>query len=207
LRDGEVSRSGIETAQYGKNKTPVGITPAVALVNPKYPHNVGAAVRAASCFGVKQVWFSGNRVSLSPTAGSRLPREERMKGYREVELRQFDYFFDQFPDATPVAVELRPNSEQLPDFEHPENPLYVFGPEDGSIPQVMLRHCHRFVVIPTRHCVNLSAAVYMVLYDRLLKRYSAGCEERLPMSEILAEPRGFLSLLDEDLDRLVVTKE
>ena len=41
-----------------------GIAPAVALVDPKFPHNVGAAVRAASCYGVRQVWFSGDRVRL-----------------------------------------------------------------------------------------------------------------------------------------------
>ena len=92
-----------------------------------------------------------------------------MRGYKDVNVLQFDYFFDQFPEAVPVAVELRPNSENLVDFVHPENALYVFGPEDGSIPQVYLRHCHRFVTIPTRHCVNLAAAVYIMLYDRHLK--------------------------------------
>ena len=156
---------------YGKSrKKKAGITPAVALVNPKYPHNVGAAVRAASCFEVKQVWFTGNRVSLEPDGKKyRLPREERMKGYQDVELRQFNYIFDEFENATPVAVEMRPNSENLVYFEHPKDALYVFGPEDGSIPQVILRHCHRFVIIPTRHCVNLAAAVYLVLYDRHVK--------------------------------------
>lgn len=159
------------TDVYGKKrKKKAGITPAVALVNPKYPHNVGAAVRAASCFGVKQVWFTGNRVSLEPNGKKyRLPREERMKGYKDVELRQFEYIFDEFEGATPVAVEMRPNSENLVHFEHPKDALYVFGPEDGGIPQVILRHCHRFVVIPTHHCVNLSAAVYLILYDRHTK--------------------------------------
>jgi len=159
--------------QLGKKARPNGVPPAVALVNPKYPHNVGAAVRAASCFGIGQVWYSGDRVSMDPKKGERLPREERMKGYQDVDLVQFDYFFDQFPgDVVPVAVELRPNSEQLPDFVHPERALYVFGPEDGSISQQHLRHCHRFVVIPTNHCVNLAAAVYLVLYDRMVKGLS-----------------------------------
>jgi hypothetical protein len=58
-----------------------GITPAVALVDPKFPHNVGAAVRAASCYGVRQVWFSGDRVRLDGDRRQRLPREERMRGY------------------------------------------------------------------------------------------------------------------------------
>jgi hypothetical protein len=36
--------------------------------------------------------------------------------------------------------------------------------------------CHRFLVIPTRHCANLSAAVYTVLYDRHAKRVQDGLE-------------------------------
>jgi hypothetical protein len=120
----------------------------------------------------------------------RLPREERMRGYKDVELRQFDYPFEQFEDVVPVAVELRPNSELLPQFAHPEQAAYVFGPEDGSIPPVLLRHCHRFVVIPTHHCVNLSAAVYLALYDRLVKRQAAGLEPVLPMDDVLKEQRG-----------------
>ncbi len=90
----------VESAVWGKNKKKEGATPAVALVNPKYPRNVGAVLRSCSCFGVKQLWFSGNRVSLTPSGekGYRLPREERMKGYKDVELRNFDYFFEQFDD-------------------------------------------------------------------------------------------------------------
>jgi tRNA(Leu) C34 or U34 (ribose-2'-O)-methylase TrmL len=30
-------------------------TPAVVMIDPKFPHNVGAAIRAASCWGVRQV--------------------------------------------------------------------------------------------------------------------------------------------------------
>jgi hypothetical protein len=42
----------------------------------------------------------------------------------------------------------------------------------------VLARCHRFLVIPTRHCTNLSAAVYTVLYDRHAKRVHAGLEPR-----------------------------
>jgi tRNA C32,U32 (ribose-2'-O)-methylase TrmJ len=54
-------------------------TPAVILINPKSPHNVGKALRAASIFGAKSLVWTGARVDLSQY--DRLPREERMKGY------------------------------------------------------------------------------------------------------------------------------
>jgi len=166
-------------------KNGAGVAPAVALFNPKFPHNVGAAVRAASCFGLKQVWFTGNRVA---TEGSkkrtRLPREERMKGYGEVDICHGDYFFDAFDSGVvPVAIDLVPGTESLFDFEHPYRALYVFGPEDGSLNSSVLRHCHRFVRIPMKHCANLSSAVYMVLMHRHMQRVAMGLEDPLDLAE------------------------
>ena len=166
-----VTAPGATSRVYGKSAPPVGVWPSIVLMNPKYPHNVGQIVRAASCYGVKQVWWTGHRVSLDVAKGERLPREERMKGYKDVEMFQHDYPFDQFPKAVPVAIEIRPNCENLMDFVHPKNAVYVFGPEDGSLDKMVARHCHRFVKIPTVHCTNLAAAVWTVLYDRKWKEY------------------------------------
>ena len=93
-----------------------------------------------------------------------------MKGYKDVMLLNDDYPFNRFNgNVVPVAVEVRINSEPLPTFIHPKNAIYVFGPEDGSISQMMLTHCHRFIVIPSKHCLNLAASVYLILYDRIAK--------------------------------------
>ncbi|MGV8130636.1 MAG: TrmH family RNA methyltransferase [Candidatus Pacearchaeota archaeon] len=163
------------------------------LNNPKNSHNVAGVLRAASCFGFEQVWFTGDRVSIEN--GERLPREERMKGYAEVDLYQFDYPFDCFSeDVTPVAIELVENSESLITFEHPENAVYVFGPEDGSISQVFKKHCHRFVTIPTRHCTNLAAAVYITMYDRIAKRVQNG----LQSPPELCENRGWIQYTERE---------
>ena len=101
----------------------------------------------------------------------RLPREERMRAYSHVDFQRDEYdLFDRLPEgAVPVAVEVRPQAVDLPTFEHPEKAVYVFGPEDGSIPKGFLHVCHRFVVIPSLHCLNLAAAVNVILYDRRTK--------------------------------------
>ena len=146
-----------------------GKAPAVVLVNPKYARNVGAVVRAASCFGVTQLWFTGNRVPTIGDEGYRLPREERMAGYRDVELFNNEYPLDSFPDSTPICVEVSREAEPITDFKHPENAVYIFGPEDGMVPKGFRVRCHRFLYIPTYHCMNLAMAVNTVLYDRMLK--------------------------------------
>ena len=180
----------------GKKTKPHGVAPAIILINPKYARNVGVAVRVASCYDVSQVWYTGNRVQIDIDSGRRLPREERMKGYKDVEYIQYDRPFDQFPKGVvPVAVEVRENSENLIEFEHPENAVYVFGPEDGSIPKVYLQHCHKFVVIPTRHCLNLATAVSTVLYDRLAKQARNGEIDLTTPGEF--EGRGKIEDLDE----------
>jgi tRNA(Leu) C34 or U34 (ribose-2'-O)-methylase TrmL len=157
-----------------KSEAPVGRPPAIVLIDPKFAHNVGMVVRLASCYGLRQVWFTGERVSLEVAARRRLPREERMKGYADVEIINYDYPFEQFADAVPVAVEVRKTSESLHGFEHPENAVYVFGPEDGSVSKPHISHCHRFVVIPTKHCLNLATAVATILWDRQYKSWLGG---------------------------------
>jgi len=171
-----MSQSEIKSFLAGKKGKKFGEPPAILLVSPKYARNIGTTVRAASCYGIKQVWYTGDRVELDEKSGKRLPREERMKGFADVEIIQNDYPFDQFEDVTPVAIEVRPNSEPLFTFEHPKNALYVFGPEDGQIPKTILPYCHRFIVINTRHCLNLATAVATVLYDRAAKSALAGDE-------------------------------
>ena len=174
-----------------RQSSPRGVTPSVILINPKYPHNVGAALRACSCFDIAQLWWTGERVTIDPVKGERLPREERMKGYRDVRMCPAQHPFDRFDGkAVPVAIEVRQQSECLTLFEHPEDAVYVFGPEDGSIPKAVLGLCHRFVHIPSRHCLNLATAVAVVLAHRRMWRQLNGKEPLLPLSEMLHEQRG-----------------
>lgn len=156
----------------------------VVLINPKYAHNVAAAIRACSCFGIKDMVWTGDRVN--PEAYSRLPREERMKGYSEVRWSHCEKPLSMFHETcTPVCVEITENAEPLTYFQHPANAIYVFGPEDGGVPQVYRRLCHKFVFIPAHHCLNLSAALNVVLYDRAIKTWDS-----MHMDDVLKETRG-----------------
>lgn len=161
-------------------------TPSIVLENPKYARNVAGILRASSCFGSKQIAFTGNRVLEELETLSRFPREQRMKGYNDVDLFHSDRPFDFFTNVTPVCVELVQNSESLTSFKHPKNAVYIFGPEDGSVSQVFRSHCHRFISIPSKHCLNLSASVYIVLYDRVVK------EGWSHVNKVLNEERGVL---------------
>lgn len=157
---------------------------AVLLLNPKTPWNIAATLRACSIYDARRLRWTGNRIteaeakyagslSKSKTGKGRLPREERMKDYSDVSWREEQDALGKFlaEGLTPVAVEWAREAESLADFDHPDEAVYIFGPEDGSIPKGVLTVCHRFVRIPTatRTPLNLAAAVNVVLYDRFAK--------------------------------------
>src|SRR5438067_593158 len=163
--------------------------PAVIIIDPKYPHNVRRHSSVRMLLSVKSLIWTGGRVN--PAKYSRLPREEHMKGYKHVDFRNDERPFELLPkNCVPVCVEVFENSEPLTTFEHPENAVYVFGPEDGRVPQVMRQWCHRFVHIPAHFCLNLSASINVVLAHRLMSRQLAGKMPILPLREMLHEVRG-----------------
>ena len=154
---------------------------AVLLIDPHFPHNVGNALRACALLGAGTLYWTGNRVPPPDRwpEGARLPREERMKCYRNTQLRHLAgsslaHIDDLEAGSVPVCVEITDGAEDLRDFVHPDEALYVFGPEDGDVPKGVRHACHRFVRIPAadpheRTPYNLAFSVGAVLYDRLYK--------------------------------------
>lgn len=152
------------------------LTPAIILTNPKNSRNIAMAIRIAANWSAKTILFTGDRVinelheRAKKSGKVRFLREERMRAYSHIRLFHVNYPLNCFTrDITPVAVEKQDNSEWLFEFKHPENAVYVFGPEDGSIDSSLLRLCHRRVLIPTIECQNLAVAVNDVLSDRVRK--------------------------------------
>lgn len=136
---------------------------AIGLHHPKTAVNVGSALRAAGCYGAALVATSGLRYKRAPT--------DTMCIYRHLPLIQCDNLHDVIPfDCVPVAVEIIPGAVSLKDYKHPERAFYVFGPEDGSIGCEILSWCRDVVYVPTIGCMNLSATVNVVLYDRTSKQ-------------------------------------
>lgn len=143
---------------------------AVGLSTPKTGHNVGSVLRAAGCYGVSLVVISGKRYQRAST--------DTTKVYRHIPLLQCDDLHKTVPyDCVPVAVDLVPGASSLVDYIHPERAYYVFGPEDGTLGQETLKWCRDKVYIPTNGCMNLAAAVNVVLYDRMSKQLQKAKKE------------------------------
>ena len=105
--------------------------------------------------------------------GQRYRRQgtDTLATFRHIPLLSVPNLHDVIPyDCIPVAIEITENAKDIRTFEHPERAFYIFGPEDGSIPNSVLSWCKQVVRIPTKHCMNLAATVNVVLYDRLAKQ-------------------------------------
>jgi len=137
----------------------------IGLTNPKSPSNVGSVMRAAGCFQVNSVLYTGERYSIAAKFNT-----DTKNVAKHIPLDGVDDFIEELPNEVQiVCVELVEGATPLPEFQHPENVIYIFGPEDGSISNQVISKAHEVVYIPTIGCMNLAATVNVVLYDRLSK--------------------------------------
>lgn len=137
----------------------------IGLINPKSPTNVGAVMRAAGCYQASEVRYTGDRYARA----ARFHTDTKDISLR-IPLRGVADLLTELPTGTRiVCVELVEGATPLPNFVHPEQALYVFGPEDGSIDQELVDRADAVVYVPTIGCMNLAATVNVLLYDRLAK--------------------------------------
>jgi len=142
---------------------------AVLLYNPKHGENVGGAIRACTAFDIPTLRWTGSRVTESKRVAryGRLSVDEDATVDYGADPRAFDDLLSS--GLSPVAVELGYGATTLSTFEHPEDALYVFGPEDSSLSKDLCQRCESQVFVPTLRCLNLAACVNVVLYDRTAK--------------------------------------
>jgi len=139
----------------------------VGLCSPRDPANVAVALRACGNFGAAFLAYSGRRYQRHAA--------DTMKAYRSVPLHlagdEPEDILRMLPfDCVPVAVEVDSRAVPLEHYVHPERALYLLGPEDGSIPESVIKGCRDLVRIPSLTCLNLGIATGVVLYDRVAKR-------------------------------------
>lgn len=137
----------------------------IGLTDPKSPSNVGAVMRAAGCFGAEAVRYTGVRYARAAKFHT-----DTHQAAREIPLTSVDSLLDNLePDFKVICVDLIEGAIPLPEFIHPAQALYIFGPEDGTISQDVIDQADAVVYMPTTGCMNLAASVNVLLYDRLAK--------------------------------------
>jgi len=131
--------------------------------------NVDSVMRAAGNFRVDNVFYTGQRYPLALKLNPDTPNMSRKVG-ETVAMSQVANLLDDVPDEMKiVCVEFAENAIPLPEYLHPDKAFYIFGPEDNTISQQVIDRADAVVYVPTIGCMNLSAIVNVVLYDRMIK--------------------------------------
>ena len=138
---------------------------AIGLLRPKTPENVGGVLRAAGIYGASMVAIEGMRAPWVKHSTN------TAKAHRHLPVLSVDHLLDARPyGAQVVVVDLIEGARPLPRFTHPEQAFYLFGPEDGTLGRRHTARAQHVVYVPGESCMNLAAAVNVVLYDRMVKR-------------------------------------
>ena len=137
---------------------------AIALDNPKTSINVGHALRAANCYAASLMVIGNPRCEIRSCT-------DTDSTHKKLPVIRTSDIFDALPfDCVPIAVDLVEGAQNLINYKHPERAFYIFGAEDQTLGARILNRCRDVIQIPTRQCMNLSACVNVVLYDRLAKQ-------------------------------------
>lgn len=145
----------------------------IGLINPKDAQNVGSVLRAIGCYEADDVYYTGNRYAYALKHNT-----DTHNIQAQTEIKKVDDLLAVPSEFMPgdtkiVCIELVEGATPLPEFQHPERALYVFGPEDGNISQKIINQADEVVYIPTIGCMNLAATANVVLYDRMAKSQRA----------------------------------
>jgi tRNA(Leu) C34 or U34 (ribose-2'-O)-methylase TrmL len=167
-----------------------GFGVSIGLVNPKTPVNVGGVMRASGCYGVDAVFYTGRRYELAAKSAGTQYQVDTKDAASHIPLSGVSCLLGSLPQgAKLVCVDLVLGATPLPEFVHPDNAFYIFGPEDGTIGQALIDRADAVVYVPTVGCMNLAASVNVVLYDRLAKSLRQGSSKAVSGDALILQSR------------------
>lgn len=138
----------------------------IGIINGKCEANIGTLWRSANIMGAQFIF----------TIGKRYPKKQStdtMQTPRHIPLFEYETWEDfkkNIPrDCEVIAIELDSRSKPIETMNHPERAIYLLGAEDRGIPIEVLQDCKRIIQLPGEHCLNVSVAGSIIMYDRCLK--------------------------------------
>ncbi len=102
-------------------------------------------MRAAGCFRADSVFYTGERY----VRAARFNTDTHDAGL-DIPLVGVACLLENVPENTKiVCVELAEGAIPLPEYQHPDQAYYIFGPEDGTLDQDVLRQTRQ---VDLNHC-------------------------------------------------------
>ena len=143
---------------------------AIGIEHNKKSTNLGTLMRSAYNFDASMVFTIGRRYDYQSS--------DTVKAYRHIPLIYFSDWKDfhaHIPMAwQPIGIEITENAHSLANFVHPKQAIYILGAEDYGLSKEALQALKTIVYIPSKHCLNVSVAGSIIMYDRQAKSRGKG---------------------------------
>ena len=107
--------------------------PGVVLISPKFPHRLEQLSASARVFGVRSLVWTGSHLDLSKH--KRLPREERMKGYKSVQFLNAYRPLEIFEDFTLFVLKFSSRANRLRPSSIPKTPFMSSARKTARFPR------------------------------------------------------------------------
>lgn len=135
----------------------------IGIENGKFNINLGTLMRSAFNFNANFVFTIGNRY--------RETRGDTVRTTRYIPYFNFTSTDDLIKHCNIpiIGVEITDDAKSLINFVHPKRCIYLLGAEDTGLSKETIKCCKYIVSIPSNHCLNVSVAGGVIMYDRLLK--------------------------------------
>lgn len=150
---------------------PLRVDMSVAVVRAKNPFNVGAIIRVAHSYLVRDVFLVGTE-SYYERASMGMQRYENL-----VECEDEDAFLEAVGNRPIVSVERDHAQTSLWQATFPKDVVLLFGSEDDGISQRLLEASSQVIAIPmygVNHSFPVSVAAGMVLCEWARRRDPRG---------------------------------
>lgn len=137
----------------------------IGIFNCKTEQNIGTLWRSAYNFGASFIYTIGKQYKEQCS--------DTTKAWKNIPLyhyKDFDSFYSTVPyDCKLVGIELDERAHKIKTFVHPDRCIYLLGHESYGIPPEYLNKCHSILQLPGTHCLNVSSAGTIVMFDRINK--------------------------------------
>ena len=152
----------------------------IILHRPRFPENIGAAVRAACNMGISRLLLVSPEdcdltriLKMATHAAADLVEEMEVYADLGAALKPFHYIVGTTARIGGQRQELktpREIAEKLVPICTNNRVALLFGPEDRGLTNAQLRYCHAVVTIPTSgfSSLNLAQAVMILCYELMM---------------------------------------
>ena len=162
---------GMSTAEIRDELAPLRNDLSIAVVRAKNPFNIGAMIRVAHSFLVKEIFLIGVE-PFYERAAMGMHKYETI-----VECETEDDFLERVKGRPLIGVERDHATTSLWEAPMPKDLVFLFGSEDDGVPPKLLERCTSVLAIPMygiNHSYPVAISSGMVLVEWARRRDPRG---------------------------------